>query len=138
MEHSIDYLEPEGIVHAKTSAALTLDAIKQLSQEALRVGRKHGVFRFLADYRDSELDLSILEIDDLPAILKDIGIGSEDKIAVLFNPESPKKSLFLFFQNVAFLRSLQFRVFPDEDKALAWLKSDPRKSGIQNTKSHLR
>jgi hypothetical protein len=121
--HRHPYLKTDGIVLAKTSGKMTWDAVKRLSEEVFAAGRKHGAHSFLVDHRDSELELSIFEIDDLPVMFKDTGVGVEDKITVLFNPSSPKSGLFLFFQNVSFLGSLQFKMFPDKDKAVAWLKS---------------
>ena len=123
MEWSIDYLEGDGVVHVKTSGRMTWNENKQMSEEAISIGRTKGVHTFFIDHQDLDIELSILEIDDLPSMYKSIGIGPKDKIAVLFNPYSPKGGLFTFLQNVSFIRSLQFRVFSDRDKAIAWLKS---------------
>ena len=55
-------------------------------------------------------------------IFREIGIGAEDKIALLYNPSMEKK--FKFFQNVAKFALLNFRLFDNKEDALAWLKSE--------------
>jgi hypothetical protein len=125
MEWEIDYLEKDGIVRMKTSGPATFDHNKKMSEEALALARKNGSNRFLVDHRDLEHGLSTLQVDDMPKMLKQIGVTSEDRIAIVFDPTSPMSDAFSFFRNTSFLESLQVRNFTDPDEAIAWLKSDP-------------
>jgi len=50
MNWSIDYLEDDGIVCAKTSGPADWDQVKQLSEKTLAVGRGKGTHRFLVDH----------------------------------------------------------------------------------------
>src|SRR4030042_1512633 len=126
MKWIIDYLEEEGIVCAKPSGVLDLESHGKFIEEVVAIARKHGCHRFLTDHRDTQGQLSILEVDDinLPERKGKIGIGPEDKIAVLPNPDWVKKRGFSFFKNLAKIRSLQFEFFSDKDKAIEWLKSE--------------
>jgi hypothetical protein len=78
---------------------------------------------FLLDHRGLELGLSTLEIDDLPGILREIGMTAEDRVAILYNPSAPHSSDYKFLENVSRLASLQLEIFPDKEEALAWLRN---------------
>jgi hypothetical protein len=122
MEWTIDYLEKDGIVYMKTSGPADWDQNKKLSEKALALGHKHGSHRFLVDHRKLEHGLSVLQVDDLPKMLKQIGVTSQDKVAIVFDPASPISNTFKFFRDASFLASLQLQIFTDKDEAIAWLK----------------
>ena len=75
----------------------------------------------LIDHRDTELDMTILQIDDMPKMLKEIGFGFQIKAAIICDPSFEDK--FRFFQSVTYLASFNIRVFPDEITAMEWLIS---------------
>jgi hypothetical protein len=122
MDWSVYYLEQDGLVFAKTTCLINWDKNKKLTEEVLSIGRRYGFSRFLIDHRDGMLNLSILEIDDIPKMFKEIGLCPSDKIAILYNADSPHSSAFIFFQNVSQLASLQVKIFTDKEQALCWLK----------------
>jgi hypothetical protein len=123
MKWTIEYLEKDGIVRIKTFGPADWDQHRRMSEEALALGRKNGSHRFLADHRKLEHGLSILQVDDIPKMLKEIGVTSEDKVAIVFNPASPINNAVKFFRDAAFLASLQLLIFSDENKAIEWLKT---------------
>jgi hypothetical protein len=98
------------------------DNIK-LSEEMLAAGRQKNVNAFLVDQKETLLGLSVLEIDRLPGIFREMEFGDKDKIAILFKPDSPNSNLLQFLQNVFSLKSLQIRIFTDPEEATAWLKA---------------
>jgi len=124
MDWSVYYLEQDGLVFAKTTGLISWDKNKRLSEEVLTIGRKNGLSRFLIDHRDAMLNLSILEIDNIPKMFKENGLCPSDKMAILYNADSSHSSEFVFFQNVSLLSSLQVKVFTDKEQALDWLKSE--------------
>ena len=134
MDWSVYYLEQDGLVFAKTSGFINWEKNKRLSEEVLSTGRKHGAGRFLIDHRDGVLNLSILEIDDVPKMFKEIGLCPADKMAILCKPDSSHGSEFVFFQNVSQLASLQVKIFTDKEHALDWLKSESFSNGKTQTK----
>ena len=67
-------------------------------------------------------DFTVLQIDDLPKTLKELGVGPDMRIAAIFDPSSPKASEYIFFRNVATIMSLQVEQFSDRKEAIAWLK----------------
>jgi len=124
MEWTIEYLKEDGIVCVKTYGRISWDENKQMSEEALAVGRKNGVRKFLVDHRQMEHGLSILQVDKLPEMFKQIGVTAEDKVAILFDAASPMSRTFAFFRDTAFIESLRFGVFNDPAEATEWLESD--------------
>jgi hypothetical protein len=129
MKWTIEYLEKDGIVRIKTFGPADWDQHRRMSEETLALGRKNGSQRFLIDHRKLEHGLSILQVDNIPGMLKEIGVTSEDKVAIVFDQASPISNAVKFFRDAAFLASLQLRIFPDNDIAMAWLKAgSPAKS----------
>ena len=124
MDWSVYYLEQDGLVFAKTSGLINWEKNKRLSEEAISTGRKYGSSSFLIDHRDGMLNLSILEIDGMPKLFKEMGLCPSDKMAILYNADSSHSSGFVFFQNVSQLASLQVKIFTDKEQALNWLKSE--------------
>ncbi|MFH1372120.1 MAG: hypothetical protein ABII09_12660 [Planctomycetota bacterium] len=124
MEWKIDYLEKDGIVSVKTSGPANWDQTRKMCEEALALGRSNGSHRFLVDHQQIEHGLTILQVDDLPGMFKQIGVTAEDKIAILFNPAPKMSEAFAFFRDTSFLASLQVRLFTETGEAIAWLKSD--------------
>lgn len=130
MRWEIDYLKENDIVTVKTSGIITWEDNKQMSREVLADSIRHSTKRVLVDHRAIQSNLSILQIDNLPAMFKEIGIGPECRVAILFDPASPRSGNFTFFQNVSIIASLQFRVFSEHTEAIEWLKSNNKPDKI--------
>lgn len=123
MNWSIHHLEEDGVIFAKTQGYATWERHKIFTKSVLETGRQKNVRIFLLDHRGLELGLSTLEIDDLPGILREIGMTAEDRVAILYNPSAPHSSDYKFLENVSRLASLQLEIFPDKEEALAWLRN---------------
>jgi hypothetical protein len=124
MEWTIDYLEEDGIVFSKVSGLMDWDQHKKWCKEAFSVARKHNARKMLNDLRDMVPSFTILQIDDLPKVLKEAGAGPEHRIAAVYDPSSPHSSEFVFFRDVAAITSIKVKYFSDKDTAIAWLKSE--------------
>jgi hypothetical protein len=114
----------DGIVFVKTSGLITWDENKLMAQEAFTAAKHHCTKKVLVDHRLLQANLTVLQIDDLPKLFREIGIGPEYKVAILFDPESHRSGNFTFFENVSIISSLQFRVFSELAKAIEWLKTE--------------
>jgi len=129
MKWEIEYNKRFGIVSVQTSGIITWDDNKVMSQEVLATAKHHGSNKFLVDHRLLETNLTVLQIDNLPEMFREIGIGPEYRVAILFDPASPRSSNFTFFENVSIISSLPFRVFSEQTEAIEWLKTEkPAKS----------
>jgi hypothetical protein len=124
MKWTIEYLEKDGIVSAKVSGPIDWEEHKKFAQEMFSLARKHSTQNIFIDFLEMVPALSVLQIDDLPKVLKEAGAGSKYKIAALHDMSSPHSSDFTFFKNAASLMSLQVQIFSDKEAAIAWLKID--------------
>ncbi len=125
MKWEIEHNKKEGILVVKTSGLITWDDNKIMAQEAFAAAKHYGTKKVLVDHRLLQANLTVFQIDDLPGMFREIGIGPEYKVAILFDPASPRSGNFTFFQNISIISSLQFRVFSEIAKAIEWLKTDP-------------
>ncbi len=125
MEWKIEYIAQDAIVNIKSSGQASWEGNKKMSEEAISLGRKNKTNKFMVDHRNLEPGLSVLQIDDLPGMLKDTGVNTDDKMAIIFDPSRQAKmtDAFSFFRNSAILNSLQVQLFTSPEDAAAWLKS---------------
>ncbi len=122
MKWKIDYVEDRGIIKARTSGLMSNNDKKKLFEELLAAGRQKKVNAFLVDQKETSFGLSILEIDRLPEMFRNIGFDIKDKVAILINSDASNKPLFTFLQNVFTLSSLRVCVYTDTEEAIEWLK----------------
>ena len=124
MEWNMDYLEEDSIVYVKLLSPANIERSKQMCLEMDRVAREHNTHKYLIDHRGVGVIMSVLDIDKVPGILKEIEADFEGKIVFLLDSNAPKKNLFKFLKNVLRLISMHVELFyDDKDKAIDWLKS---------------
>jgi len=125
MEWKIDYIEEDAIITIKTSGPATWEGNRKMTEEAISLGGKNKTSKFLVDHRNLKPGLSVLQVDDLPLMLKEVGVTGEDKMAILFDPSGQAQMIdsFSFFRDSAILKSLQVRLFTNSEEAITWLKS---------------
>ena len=124
MKWTIEYLEEDGIVYSKLSGVMDWEQHRKWFTEAFEVARKHGSHKYLNDFLEMVPRFTVLQIDDLPKQLIEIGAGPEDRMAALHDPSAPHHSENVFLKNVASLKSITVRYFTSRDEAIAWLKSE--------------
>ena len=123
MPHSVTYDEDLSITVITYHGLMDVSSLKGGASAATRVARKHGCFHILIDARGGELDLSTMDIYELPQIFSDIiselGLQiSEFKRALVVSIDSDD---FSFIENTAHNRGQDAMVFRDIDQAKAWL-----------------
>lgn len=121
MKWQIEYRQDVEIISTVVSGAVTLEGVKKVSTELLELAKQKAVSQFLTSFRDISNNISIFEIYNLPKTLRDLGINTSDKIAIVYPMNSPFKSLFSFFDTRCFNSSLNVKVFPDYEIAYNWL-----------------
>ena len=125
MNWTIEYLEKDGIVEAKINGIMDWEEHRKFAEQVFPLARMKKTNKILIDFREMVPDFTVLQIDDLPKMLKGIGVGPDLKIAAIHDPSSPKANEHVFFRNVATIMSLQVEQFASRKDALAWLKSEP-------------
>ncbi|MGA2322775.1 MAG: hypothetical protein ABSG22_02900 [Sedimentisphaerales bacterium] len=123
MKWTIEYLEKDGIVAAKLNGIMDWEEHRKFAEEIYPLAHKKGSNRILIDFREMVPDFTVLQIDDLPKLLKELGVGPDLRIAAIHDPSSPKTGEFTFFRNVATIMSLQVEQFASREEAIKWLKT---------------
>lgn len=123
MKWTIEYLEKDKLVEAKINGIMDWEEHKKFAEELFPLACKKGVHRILIDFREMIPDFTVLQIDDLPKMLKEIGVGPDLRIAAIHDPSSPKTNEHTFFRNVATITSLQVEQFANREEAIQWLKT---------------
>ena len=123
MEWTMDYIEDGDIVHVKMLNPVNLEGTRQLCIEANSLARQHQSHRYLIDHRGIDIVLTILDIDKIPDVFREVEADFNGKTAILLDPNEPKRNLFDFLKNVLRLTSMHFELFSDKVKAIVWLKS---------------
>jgi hypothetical protein len=129
MKWTIEYLEKDGIVAARINGKMDWEEHRKFAEELYPLAHKKRSNRILIDFREMVPDFTVLQIDDMPKMLKELGVGPDLRIAAIYDPSSPKSGEFTFFKNVATIMSLQVEQFSGRNEAIAWLKAGlPAKS----------
>ncbi len=123
MKFKIKYVREQGIVQVKPSGRMSRDDRRMLAKMMLAAKLENNVNEFLLNQKETAFGLSALEIKRFPVVLRDIGFGPADRVAILVNPDSLKSVLFGFLRDVLALSSLRVQVFIDNANAVAWLKT---------------
>jgi len=123
MSHTITYNPKAQIIETKTQGGINLKESEEIISEVLQAIRKHNCFFILSDYRESTLDLSTLEIYDIPKRVSaktTLSGISEHKLkrAIIAERESEN---FRFFETVTLNSGQQIKLFDNSDEAKKWL-----------------
>jgi hypothetical protein len=120
----VEYLPAHHVVKLATRGPLTLEGNDQIVKAAINAGEQYQTMRFLVDDRKAKLEMSILNIYDLPKYNQQLGVRQDFRVALLFTRDGRNEELFRFYENRVVLNAFQQRVFSDEFEALAWLTAD--------------
>jgi len=124
MGWSIDYLEKDNIVCVKITGLMDWNLHRTFCKEVFPLVLRHGSQKIFIDFTEMVPDFTVLQIDDMPRLLrKDCEARPEFRIAGLYDESSPHTDEFVFFQNAAYIESINVQYFTSRDDALAWLKS---------------
>ena len=123
MNWTIEYFEKDRIVAAKINGIMDWEEHRKFAEVIFPLARKKGSHKILIDFREMIPDFTVLQIDDMPKMLTELGVDSDLRIAAIHDPSSPKANEFTFFKNVATIMSLQVEQFDNQADAINWLKT---------------
>lgn len=112
------------IVAIRAVGPVTKENARKTAQEALELSRQNNCFRLLFDLRECEEGQSIIRgFETMENMEKSIGLSSDYKCAVVYDPEKYSPERAKFIENVATNRpNPAFRMFTNMDQAIHWLK----------------
>lgn len=121
MNWTIDYLDSSGIICAMVSGDLTADGIKAMQSELLEESKRRNVKRLLCDCRGVSPRINFSEVYELPAKLRELGVTSEHKFALVYTAGSSAESLLTFLDDRSYNVGLFQKAFSDYERACLWL-----------------
>lgn len=122
LSFTLEHLDVEGIILARTSGTMGLADLLRFSETAFKYGTKLGFTRYLVDHRNMVPDISTFELYDLPTLLQKSGLEGDIKIAIVFRENSEKRDDFDFYQIRSWSMGINnIRQFTSEQQAMSWL-----------------
>jgi len=95
--------------------------LPKFASDASAFLHEHGCTRILNDLREVDLELSTVDIYDIPNLVAGSGIERSVKRAVVFSRDVGD---YQFFETVSVNQGQFVRVFEDFDVAVTWLRGN--------------
>ncbi len=118
MPFEIKYDDNTACMMCHMSGKINQQVIDEVLSVLIPQMKKNDCLRILNDLRDAEIDLSTVDIFNLPKMFVKAGIDPLSKRAVVVKAPTDDLS---FFENVFVNQAQLVKVFTDYDEALKWL-----------------
>jgi hypothetical protein len=124
MPHTIHYNPEADIIEIKVEGNVDRDKLKEIFSQGVQLAKKKKCFRFLNDFREATIDLSTMDIFNLPEVLSSIsdplGIPAyRFRRALVIAPEYTRDAGFA--EDVTVNRGQHAKFFQDAEEAKKWL-----------------
>ena len=123
MTHTVTYNPELGVIETDAQGNLSLSEAKEIISAITQIAIEKDCFLCLSDYRKATIEMSTLQIYDIPKILSDIVTSfglppSKFKRAII-----AEKGLrdYQFFETVTLNMGQHVKLFQDMDEARKWL-----------------
>jgi hypothetical protein len=114
----ISYDQAHGWLTGSITGTINSETLPVYAKAVADRVSKHDCKRFLNDLRQAQLDLSTIEIYEIPGVLEVAGIDKTWRRAIVASRDLED---YRFFQAIAFNRGYTVRVFTELDAAKHWL-----------------
>ena len=123
MTHTVTYNPRLGVIETIAHGKLTLREAKEIIFEIARMALEQNCFLCLSDYQEATIDMSTLQIHDLPKVLSKMVTSLGLRPGQFKRAIVVKKSFadFHFFETVTLNAGQNIRLFQDPDEAKKWL-----------------
>jgi hypothetical protein len=123
MSHTVTYNSRLNLIETEIHGNLDLQEARDIMSEIGRMAKARACFSCLSDYRDATLDMSTVEIYDIPSLLSEIvtslGLSAHQFKRALVVDKGLEN--FHFLETVTYNSGQQSRLFHDIDAARKWL-----------------
>lgn len=122
MAYTLKFNRTLKIVELVFSGRLTAQESREATSKAIALGKEYGDADALVDAMEVELDVSIIDLLDLPERLYvEEEMNRRIRVAVV-SPRLPKKQGDVrFYETSCLNRGWQVRLWPNRDDAIEWL-----------------
>ena len=123
MTHIVDYNPEFGIIETMVQGQLTMLEAKEFISEIAQMAVEQNCFLCLSDYRQATMEMSTLQIHDLPKVIAHI------VTALGVHPSHFKRAIVVekdfndyhFFETVTLNAGQSIKLFHESDHAKKWL-----------------
>jgi hypothetical protein len=115
------YFEEQHTIVIKTGGDIAYQELPQQFSEAVRLAREKETDRYLFDDTELHINVSTVDIYELPKMILAAGISRTSRIAVVVSPEENRLDNYRFLETVCVNQGLHVKVFLSHDEAYQWL-----------------
>ncbi len=120
MSYSMKYNSENNCIMASMEGRIDQNTVKEFALNIVEATKKHNCRKILNDIRKVNLNLSTIEIYELPKKIKEAGLEQFTKRALVVGNNFEDVA---FFETVSFNQAQNVKIFRDPEAALEWLKS---------------
>jgi len=121
MKYKIDYNCDKKYVTADIEGDFELEPLKQFIAETAEVLKKHNCRRVLHDLQSALVNMSIIEIDEVPKLVSQFGIDDSLKRVLVISNDFKK---YNFFGSASRSKRQNVKIFTSYSEAEQWLLGD--------------
>ena len=123
MSHTVAYNSEAHLIETRVQGILTMEEAKEIISEIIQAGKSSNCYLCLSDYREAELDLSVIELYNVPRIIARESaaqglLANKFKRAIVVKRDLKD---FYFFETVTLNSGQNAKLFEDIDEAKKWL-----------------
>jgi len=123
VKYNIEYDNVNKYVKACIEDEIELRYLKQFYSDLADVLRKHNCKKALTDLRSAMVNMTIIEIDELPNLASEIGFDALIKRALVVSDNFKKYS---FFESISNINRQNMKIFRSFSEAEEWLLNDEK------------
>ena len=121
MSVEFEYLADQDVLVATVSGTHIISSDTSVLEQVLAKLKEHNCLRLLADYREGEFVVEVVQAYYRPRTLEDLGAERSLKMATVYRKlDELTRSTETFYRN----KGWNMRDFTDYDAAMEWLISD--------------
>ena len=121
MNYDIFITDIDQFFGARVNGIWKLEHSEKLASELLEIHKVNGLTDVLIDHSNVMINIPYFVAFRRPSQLKTLFEDIRPRIA--FIPPKGRHRLYHFFESVARNRGIDFRIFPNEETAVDWLKN---------------
>jgi hypothetical protein len=121
MVWAIEYLPQYQVVIIKTHGDILYNELQGQFEEAVRMAQEADTDRFLFDDTDLHINVSTVDIYDIPKLLISAGVSRASRIAVVISPKDTGIENYRFLETVCQNQGFTVKVYTSLSRAYDWL-----------------
>ena len=128
---TVRYEETEGIIHLAIRGDVTIDLLRRILPEFMALSRRHDCLRTLVDYTQAVSKITLVDIFEVPGLLRRSGYDTRMRAAVVYGPASFPPANLPFWQTVSHNKGIfGVNFFTERQEARQWLSGPAGGHGL--------